>query len=61
MRPLFAIAPLALAMALLGPATQATAPTADTAPSWTKTVMAWVFDTAGSDAAQAGRTAASQH
>jgi|GEM_PF-2441260 hypothetical protein len=40
MRPLFAIAPLALALALLGPSSQAS----QTDRSWAQTVMSWVFD-----------------
>lgn len=40
MRPLFAIAPLALVLALLGPTSQAS----QTDRSWTQTVLSWVFD-----------------
>lgn len=40
MRPLFAIAPLALALMLLGPSSQAS----PQAPSWTQAIAAWVFD-----------------
>lgn len=45
MRPLFAIAPLALTLALLGPSSQAS----PTEPSWVRAVFAWVFDGGGSD------------
>lgn len=51
MRPLFAIAPLALALALLGPSSQAS----QTDRSWAQTVMSWVFDE--DDAGQAANTA----
>ncbi|RZL09432.1 MAG: hypothetical protein EOP40_09920 [Rubrivivax sp.] len=40
MRPLFAIAPLALALMLLGPSSQAS----PNEPSWTQAIAAWVFD-----------------
>lgn len=40
MRPLFAIAPLALALMLLGPTSQAS----PNEPSWTQAIAAWVFD-----------------
>lgn len=40
MRPLFAIAPLALVLALLGPTSQAS----QTDRSWAQTVLSWVFD-----------------
>jgi hypothetical protein len=40
MRPLFAIAPLALALILLGPSSQAS----PNEPSWTQAIAAWVFD-----------------
>lgn len=40
MRPLFAIAPLALALMLLGPSSQVS----PKAPSWTQAITAWVFD-----------------
>ena len=40
MRPLFAIAPLALVLALMGPTSQAS----QTDRSWTQTVLSWVFD-----------------
>lgn len=40
MRPLFAIAPLALVLALLGPTSQASQPER----SWSQTLMSWAFD-----------------
>lgn len=40
MRPLFAIAPLALVLPLLGPTSQAS----QTDRSWAQTVLSWVFD-----------------
>ncbi len=57
MRPLFAIAPLALALALLGPSSQAS----QTDRSWAQTVMSWVFDQddAGQPANAASDTPAS--
>lgn len=46
MRPLFAIAPLAVVLALLGPTSQAS----QTDRSWTQTVLSWVFDQDDADA-----------
>jgi hypothetical protein len=40
MRPLFAIAPLALALILLGPSSQAS----PNEPSWAQAIAAWVFN-----------------
>lgn len=40
MRPLFAIAPLAVVLALMGPTSQAS----QNDRSWTQTVLSWVFD-----------------
>ena len=40
MRPLFAIAPLAVVLALLGPTSQAS----QTDRSWTQTLLSWAFD-----------------
>ncbi len=57
MRPLFAIAPLALALALLGPSSQAS----QNDRSWAQTVMSWVFDQddAGQSSTAASDTPAS--
>lgn len=42
MRPLFAIAPLAVVLALLGPTSQAS----QTDRSWTQALLSWAFDQA---------------
>lgn len=56
MRPLFAIAPLALALSLLGPSSQAS----PNEPSWIGALLSWVSDRQNDEASQAPSSAASQ-
>ncbi|HIV69590.1 MAG TPA: hypothetical protein H9903_01525 [Candidatus Aquabacterium excrementipullorum] len=49
MRPLFAIAPLAVVLALLGPTSQAS----QTDRSWTQTLLSWAFEQDEADRAPA--------
>ena len=55
MRPLFAIAPLAVVLALLGPTSQAS----QTDRSWTQTLLSWAFDQDEAEQANAASPAKS--